>query len=335
MKAQIICYNTTISPNQLDELKTLMPIITAIDIEQYQGEIKLFDNPYTKTKSVDFNWLRTIFDPYYDIKCFVFAKDGLKDLGITNHWGLYSLDVNTKHEYYITNLGEDKLDKRAKANGFKTNFAWMFCHEYMHGSVWGNTRNASQAANLPHEWEKEGVLKEKLAEDVKHYQLLNQTKSLLERFLELLKKKSSVAVHPIPKEYRKYISQHFLTPNNLYISGVHNGTDWAVPKDTPIYAPQDGTITAVYKDHATLGNACEFVFGDKAMRVLHLSKVPKLGKYKAGAVLGYSGNSGLSTGHHVHLDVWKHGKIEIEKILTKQGVKDNLLDPEVYFNNFV
>jgi len=335
MKAQIICYKTTIKQKQLDEIRALLPTITEINIKQYSGEIKLLENLYTKTKNIDFNWHKTLFDSNYDIKCLVFEEGTLTKVGITSYWGGYFLDTNSTHEFYITNLSEKNLDQRARNNNFKTNLAWMFCHEYLHGSVWGNTRSASQASDLPHEWEKQGILKKKLAEDVERYQLLNQTKSLLERLKDLLKKNlvnRKNMIHPIPKEYRDKISQRFLVPNKWYKSGVHNGTDWAVPSGTPIYAPEDGEMIAVFNNHHSMGNAGYYNFGGIAMRVMHLIKVPKLGKYKTGQILGYSGNTGMSTNSHVHLDLWKNGIIEVKEILTKKGVQDNLLDPESFFS---
>ena len=144
-------------------------------------------------------------------------------------------------------------------------------------------------------------------------------------------------VHPIPKAYRQAVSQRFLTPNDTYRSGVHNGTDWALPIGTPIRAPADGCVIMRFQGGET-GYSCYFEFEWKGvrqwMRVLHLRELPATGELKAGDVIGYSGDTGKSTGPHCHLDLWRT-PIAIDKILTEEGVIQNLIDPEAFFANAV
>jgi murein DD-endopeptidase MepM/ murein hydrolase activator NlpD len=68
------------------------------------------------------------------------------------------------------------------------------------------------------------------------------------------------------------------------------------------------------------------------MRVLHLSKASIIGWYKAGEVIGYSGNTGDSSGAHLHVDVW-NTPIDSALIGTKAGVYKYLLDPLQFINN--
>lgn len=87
----------------------------------------------------------------------------------------------------------------------------------------------------------------------------------------------------------------------------HRGVDYSVPKGTPLKAVGRGTIVNVYFSKV-LGWTVElrtYVTSDK-IRVFsysHLDKVEvKLNdKVQQGDIIGHSGNSGLSTGPHLHL----------------------------------
>jgi murein DD-endopeptidase MepM/ murein hydrolase activator NlpD len=90
---------------------------------------------------------------------------------------------------------------------------------------------------------------------------------------------------------------------------MHEGIDIVADYGTPIYATGDGTVsyvglrggygTAIEIDHS-FGYAT--VYG-------HLSKplVREGQKVKRGQVIAFSGNSGLSTGPHLHYEVIKDG----------------------------
>lgn len=134
----------------------------------------------------------------------------------------------------------------------------------------------------------------------------------------------------LPIEYKDKITQKFKNPDKAYKSGIHPGTDWGVPVDTPVYAPCDLLITNAIHNSPSMGNALYCKAGDVYFRFLHLSKLMHTGAYKEGQVIGYTGNTGLSTGPHLHVDVWKT-PIDARKIYTRAGVEANLLDPEVFF----
>jgi murein DD-endopeptidase MepM/ murein hydrolase activator NlpD len=137
---------------------------------------------------------------------------------------------------------------------------------------------------------------------------------------------------PIPKEYFDQVTQGFLVPNPHYQSGVHNGCDWATPVGTPLVAPCDGEITHRYLNHPALGKAIYFACDNESryIRFLHLSEVAPQGKYKQGDVIGKTGNTGDTTGPHLHCDVWTV-PINAGLITTPAGVRKYLLDPLTFF----
>jgi len=92
--------------------------------------------------------------------------------------------------------------------------------------------------------------------------------------------------------------------------GPHRGLDYSVPVGTPLKAVGTGTIVKVYQTNV-LGNVVELRcwVGDEDNRRLrvfaycHLDKTEvKVGKkVRQGEVIAHSGNSGTSSGPHLHL----------------------------------
>jgi murein DD-endopeptidase len=84
----------------------------------------------------------------------------------------------------------------------------------------------------------------------------------------------------------------------------HNGTDFAVSTGTKVYAIGDGVVLrAGY--HRAAGNYIVIQHGRKyTTRYLHLSKilVRKGRRVERGTVIGKSGNTGHSTGAHLHYE---------------------------------
>lgn len=187
-KTQLVYRGTKPRDSDIKELLILMTTIEVIENRFLEQEIKTVTDPYYKIKTLDWTWFNTLFRTKNDISCLILQPGDLAGVGINDHWGFYSLDGDTKHQFYITDMGR-KLDPRAKSNGFKSNLAWMFVHEYLHGSVWGNTNDRYLAAKLVHEWEAQGLLKAKLAEDMAMYENLVKQVSILQRLIALVKKK--------------------------------------------------------------------------------------------------------------------------------------------------
>ena len=90
----------------------------------------------------------------------------------------------------------------------------------------------------------------------------------------------------------------------------HNGVDIAMPIGTRLNAPESGRVSSVWSN-ARGGNQMQFV-GDsgKTYGLAHLSQaVAKVGqRLEAGDLMAKSGNTGRSTGPHLHLTLTVNGK---------------------------
>lgn len=90
----------------------------------------------------------------------------------------------------------------------------------------------------------------------------------------------------------------------------HNGTDMAAPSGTKVLATGDGVVTRVaYQKYA--GNYLDIDnLGPYSTRFLHLSKsLVKKGQHvKRGQVIALSGNTGRTTGAHLHYELHINGK---------------------------
>ncbi|MGB0783549.1 MAG: M23 family metallopeptidase [Marinomonas sp.] len=96
--------------------------------------------------------------------------------------------------------------------------------------------------------------------------------------------------------------QHPVTGNMKF----HRGQDFAVNTGTPIYAPADGTVEVTRPSNQGSGNFLKLLHGyGFSSSYSHLSKfaVNKGDFVKMGDLIGYSGNSGLTSGPHLHYEI--------------------------------
>lgn len=96
---------------------------------------------------------------------------------------------------------------------------------------------------------------------------------------------------------------------------LHDGTDFAASCGTPMRAPADGVVSERYYN-AGYGNRLMIdhgkINGDYVTTGLNhaTNYVVRVGqKVSRGQVVGYVGNTGYSTGCHLHLMVWENGKV--------------------------
>jgi murein DD-endopeptidase MepM/ murein hydrolase activator NlpD len=96
--------------------------------------------------------------------------------------------------------------------------------------------------------------------------------------------------------------------------------DWAMPIGTPILAARAGKVVNVADGYTKAGTAQTFLREANAVTIMHDDGTfatyahldpgagARQGMYLyAGEVIGFSGNTGFSTGPHLHFSVWKPG----------------------------
>lgn len=86
------------------------------------------------------------------------------------------------------------------------------------------------------------------------------------------------------------------------VSSDHTGLDIQADVGTPIYAPEGGVVT---RGSSKRGGIQAFLKGNSGTKYgfAHLSKVTASGKVSAGTEIAKSGNTGSSTGPHIHLSI--------------------------------
>lgn len=111
----------------------------------------------------------------------------------------------------------------------------------------------------------------------------------------------------IPLKHSSRISSNFNLHRKHPVTGrvrPHKGTDFAVPTGTPVLAPSDGVVVKAVR-HRLAGNYLVIRHGRKyTTRFLHLSKflVKPGDKVRRGERIALSGNTGRSTGPHLHYE---------------------------------
>ena len=137
----------------------------------------------------------------------------------------------------------------------------------------------------------------------------------LEKASRILKNLDELNLYRIAIE--KYPFYHPVQTTNRFTSGygprwgrMHNGTDFAAPHGTPIRSTADGTVTYVGWQSA-YGRLIKIKhdFGIET-RYAHLSKfrVKKGQRVSRGQHIGDMGNTGRSTGTHLHYEIRIGGK---------------------------
>ncbi len=114
------------------------------------------------------------------------------------------------------------------------------------------------------------------------------------------------------------VSARFGQSGAMWSSGRHTGLDFAAPLGTTIMAADDGKVVSVGPAGA-YGNLIEIAHGDGTRTLYaHLSDmdVRKGQAVKRGQHIGDLGNTGNSSGPHLHFEVRDHGKpVDPEKSL--------------------
>lgn len=119
------------------------------------------------------------------------------------------------------------------------------------------------------------------------------------------------------------ITQYFgktVAAKRLYVSGSHNGVDFGAPIGTPVKAVLSGTIvgagdTDITCPRASFGRWILIRHNNGLSTIYaHLSviSVKEGDTVTTGQVIGYSGNTGYSTGPHLHLGAYVASAVNVE-----------------------
>jgi murein DD-endopeptidase MepM/ murein hydrolase activator NlpD len=149
-----------------------------------------------------------------------------------------------------------------------------------------------------------------------------------------------------------FITQHFGRTKDsvrLYASGTHNGIDFRASRGTAVKSPAKGEILATGNTDITCpkasygkwvlirhNNGLTTLFGH-----FDVIKVGSGQSVEAGDLLGYSGNTGYSTGPHLHMTVFASTGVQVGTFNSKScpgkaftmpllTAQNAYLDPEAY-----
>ncbi|GLT18387.1 peptidase M23 [Vibrio zhanjiangensis] len=129
--------------------------------------------------------------------------------------------------------------------------------------------------------------------------------------------KDKLLLSPVSRQFR--VSSQFNPSRQHPITHKvtpHMGTDYAVPVGTPVVSISSGRVVAS-RYHPLAGNYIVILHPDGLRtRYLHLSKrfVSQGDNVVQGQTVGASGNTGRTTGAHLHFELWKDGRpIDFEK----------------------
>lgn len=143
-------------------------------------------------------------------------------------------------------------------------------------------------------------------------------KSSFEDLIDMVKNKevllaSTPAIQPVSNKNLNRLSSGFgYRIDPVYKTPkMHAGLDFAAPQGTPVYATANGKIKFAgnsgngYGNHIIInhGFSYETLYGH-----LYRIKAQTGAKINRGEVIGWVGNSGKSTGPHLHYEVHKNGK---------------------------
>jgi len=127
------------------------------------------------------------------------------------------------------------------------------------------------------------------------------------------------------KDWESYPRGYKFGQKTFY-SDFHLGLDIVCPTSTQIFAWSDLNVSQAISGNQG-GNTAWIKADGKLFRLMHLVKPAKVGFYKNGDVIGYTGNTGVSTAPHLHIDISKNGNLELNN-------HSNFIDPEEYFKQF-
>jgi murein DD-endopeptidase MepM/ murein hydrolase activator NlpD len=99
--------------------------------------------------------------------------------------------------------------------------------------------------------------------------------------------------------------------SQMFRGAAHKGLDIAVDSGTPVYSVSSGKVVhsswdGLYGNMIKIDTGGREVFLYGHLKTLNVSVGDKV---KVGKLIGRSGSTGFSSGPHLHLGLWLHGKL--------------------------
>jgi hypothetical protein len=316
--------------SKLDTIHDALPSFERVTIQHTAFTPKVINGRIDHAWSDEFK--KPFFNQGFDIIGLHFTDADRTKFGLKP--SLRGSNPNTKQEWGDFWFWANENTKRNGLNQFVQTCLHELAHEYHQQTKTPDGVHAYHDANPD-------IIPYVKALDWSKYQprrmQLKTVRNLLQRIVGLLKAQQRVVAplklqHPV-EVYKSKISQPYGVVNPIYPqTGHHIGTDYATPVGTPVVAPWDGEVTQSGFT-ATAGFFCHYKYTYQGQtyiaRYLHLVAAPKRTTYKRGEVIELSGNTGKSTGPHLHVDVWRD-KIELEK-LTAKSFRNYTINPEEHY----
>lgn len=186
--------------------------------------------------------------------------------------------------------------------------------------VAANSKLDSQLADLSHEADDFADRASRTQERIDLKQRQATAKKKAEE--EAARKEAARPKFVLPVK-QKGLSAYFGQAGVNWMS-VHTGIDFPVSYGTPVMAATDGTVRTQW--NSAYGNMAMVTSPDGTETwYCHLSSTKiRSGSVKAGEVIAYSGNSGNSTGPHMHFEVRPHSGAAIDPL---PWLRSHGLDP--------
>lgn len=188
------------------------------------------------------------------------------------------------------------------------------------------------------------LLKDKLAQKNAIEKELRDYESQLKYILDP-SKLPNAGVFSWPLDY-VFITQLFgktVDSKRLYVSGSHGGVDFRSPVGTPVKSMASGIVvgtgdTDIQCPGASFGKFVFIKYNNglsSAYGHLSLIKVNVGERVARGTVVAYSGNTGYSTGPHLHVSVFAPNAAEVKNLPSKTCPGRSLTQPIAPINAYL
>lgn len=180
-------------------------------------------------------------------------------------------------------------------------------HKYVGGNRYNEIAKYSSEEGIIETQNRLMAIQQNLIQQSKSYQEIMKLAKKQDQFLAGLP-----AIQPVDNRDLKRMASGFgYRIHPIYrVARMHTGLDFAAPIGTEIYATGDGVVKSPdggsgYGLHIVLDHG----FGYQTLYA-HMSRlaVTPGTKVKRGQIIGYVGNTGVSSGPHLHYEVIKNGE---------------------------